>query len=168
MRLFHVSEQGGIERFMPRSATLNPDAGPFVWAVDEAHLANYLLPRDCPRVTFGTSASTSEADRLRFGVRDQTRIIVIEMAWLKRVANAQLYRYELPPDDFVMYDTSAGYWVASTPVTPVGVDAVADVGGAIADLGGEIRVVKRLWDLHDAIAASTLEFSMIRMRYASP
>jgi hypothetical protein len=43
---------------------------------------------------------------------------------------------------------------------------VFDVASAIADLGGELRVVNRLWDLHDAIAASTLEFSMIRMRHA--
>jgi hypothetical protein len=73
----------------------------------------------------------------------------------------------MPAERFVLHDTSAGYWVASEPVVAVGVDVVSDVASAIADLGGELRVVKRLWGLHDAIAASTLEFSMIRMRDAA-
>jgi hypothetical protein len=32
--------------------------------------------------------------------------------------------------------------------------------------GAEVRLVESLWPLHDAVAASTLEFSMIRMRNA--
>ena len=53
-RLFHVSERPGIARFEPR---LPPTANaavrtPVVWVVDEAHLPNYLVPRECPRVAF--------------------------------------------------------------------------------------------------------------------
>lgn len=51
-RLFHVSEDSGIEVFEPRPAALFPNLGPVVWAVAESHLVNYLLPRECPRVTF--------------------------------------------------------------------------------------------------------------------
>jgi hypothetical protein len=167
VKLFHVSDRAGLTEFIPRPATLNAEVGPFVWAVDERHLPNYLVPRDCPRVTFGASPHTTDADRLRFGLRNQTRIVVVEAAWLKRIASCELYLYLMPAERFVLHDTSAGYWVASEPVVAVGVDVVSDVASAIADLGGELRVVKRLWGLHDAIAASTLEFSMIRMRDAA-
>ena len=54
-RLFHVSEDPAIEDFHPRPSSVAPEVGPIVWAVAESHLPNYLLPRDCPRVTFGVS-----------------------------------------------------------------------------------------------------------------
>ncbi len=48
--LFHVSEESGIKRFEPRA--LEGGGKPVVWAIDDARLRNYLVPRDCPRVTF--------------------------------------------------------------------------------------------------------------------
>jgi hypothetical protein len=32
----------------------------------------------------------------------------------------------------------------------------------------ELRLMPNLWSLHDAVASSTLQFSMIRMRNAAP
>jgi hypothetical protein len=49
-RLFHVSEQANIGRFDPRPSEFA--SVPVVWAIDDARLRNYLVPRDCPRVTF--------------------------------------------------------------------------------------------------------------------
>ena len=44
MRLFHVSEQSDIDQFEPRMHyELEREV---VWAVDDDHLPNYLLPRD--------------------------------------------------------------------------------------------------------------------------
>ena len=54
MRLFHVSEQPDIQVFQPRIPTrkeLDQTTG-LVWAMDEAHLPNYLTPRECPRVAY--------------------------------------------------------------------------------------------------------------------
>jgi hypothetical protein len=48
--LFHVSEEAGLARFEPRPSP-SADA-PVVWAVDADRLRNYLLPRECPRVTY--------------------------------------------------------------------------------------------------------------------
>jgi len=48
-RLFHVSEDPAIGVFSPRPVP-SLDAGvegDAVWAIDEEHLPNYLLPRDC-------------------------------------------------------------------------------------------------------------------------
>lgn len=52
--LYHISNIAGITCFDPRPAPSScvDIAEPVVWAIDEAHLHNYLLPRDCPRVTF--------------------------------------------------------------------------------------------------------------------
>ena len=58
--LFHVSEELGIERFEPRPS---PSADePVVWAIDADRLRNYLLPRDCPRVTYYAGRATAAAD----------------------------------------------------------------------------------------------------------
>ena len=53
-RLYHVSDQPGIPLFEPRPVRAGHPRGdlpPVVWAVGERLLHNYLLPRDCPRVT---------------------------------------------------------------------------------------------------------------------
>ena len=48
--LFHVSEERGIEEFEPRAPKEGGD--PVVWAIHAVRLPNYLVPRDCPRVTY--------------------------------------------------------------------------------------------------------------------
>jgi hypothetical protein len=57
--LFHVSEDRGIDVFEPRGAD-GKDA--FVWAIDGERLRNYLLPRECPRVTYYADAASSAVD----------------------------------------------------------------------------------------------------------
>jgi hypothetical protein len=164
--LYHVSEESDIAVFDPRPSALAPDAGAIVWAITESHLPNYLLPRDCPRVTFGVCESTSDSDRHRFGVTDKGRVVVIEAAWLAQVVACVIYLYELPGDSFKLWDESAGYWVSRQMVMPLGVTVVRDLPSAITERRGELRIVHRLWSLHDAVAQSTLEFSIIRMRNA--
>ena len=60
--LFHVSEEAGIRRFEPRPGA---DGQPRVWAITDARLHNYLLPRDCPRVTFYALATCGSQNILR-------------------------------------------------------------------------------------------------------
>ena len=53
VRLFHVSDDPQISNFEPRLIK-DPNLGPngkMVFAINERMLPNYLLPRDCPRVT---------------------------------------------------------------------------------------------------------------------
>jgi hypothetical protein len=82
--LYHVSEDPAIARFDPRPA--NPRAGPpqgnFVWALDDAQLHTYLLPRDCPRVVFFPTADSRPEDLARFmGATTAPRVLAIESAW---------------------------------------------------------------------------------------
>ena len=104
MHLFHVSEDPTISRFEPREPT-NSDAGvrgPAVWAVDEARLRNYLLPRDCPRVTFYARPSRLAAahDEPLLSGTTASRVIAVESAWLAGIRTTSLFCYELDAAGF--------------------------------------------------------------------
>jgi hypothetical protein len=88
-RLFHVSDLADIRRFEPRASRT---AEALVWAIGEAKLANYLLPRDCPRVTFYADQNTSDTDRIRF-LGSSKAVIAIESTWFRRCIEAKLFLY---------------------------------------------------------------------------
>lgn len=169
MRLFHVSETPGITRFEPRPPP-SGDAGvtgDCVWAVDEAHLAGYLLPRDCPRIVFRAGAATTDEDRARF-LGAARQVVAFEAAWLDRVRAVRLHLYEMPSALFEEALPEAGYWIARKSVRPTAVSVEQDLLGALARAGAEVRVLPTFWPLADAVAASSLEFSIIRKRNAVP
>jgi hypothetical protein len=161
--LFHVSEEGDIERFEPRVSAYTRE--PIVWAVDGLRLCNYLLPRDCPRVTYYRGAETTAEDVEQF-LGSSTAVVAIESGWLQRVRACRLYVYQLPEEGFECIDECAGYFVSRKAVVPTRMEAVEDVLGALVGLGVEVRFLPELWTLHDRVAKSTLRFSMIRMRNA--
>jgi hypothetical protein len=183
--LFHVSERGDIDRFEPRpgSASVRRDpsgrlivdrthetpSGAFsaVWAVDAEHLRNYLLPRDCPRVTFYAGPKTTVGDRERF-LGSSAAVVAIERHWLERLRRCRLYCYHLPADTFECADECAGYFVSAVPAQPTWVECIDDAVGALMRRGVELRVLPTLWPLRDAVLESSLQFSMIRMRNATP
>jgi hypothetical protein len=169
-RLYHVSEEAGIERFVPRPARAEVGVeGSVVWAVDEEHLHNYLLPRDCPRVTYYALPESDPADVERLLGQTSARFVVaVESLWLSRIQSARLYLYELPPATFVPLDPGAGYHVSLEPVNPSGVVEVPDALAALLERDVELRVMPSLWRLRDLVVASSLQFSCIRMRNALP
>jgi hypothetical protein len=163
--LFHVSEESGIERFEPRPS---PHAGePVVWAIDGDRLRNYLLPRDCPRVTYYAGRETTAADVERF-LGSSPAVIAVESAWLERLRSCRLYCYHLPPETFACVDECAGYFVSREPVVPTRVRVVDDLLAELLGHGVELRFVPDLWSHRDAVVSSTLQFSLIRMRNALP
>lgn len=171
LRLFHVSEEPGIAIFYPRNVP-SPDtgvAGKAVWAVDEDHLPNYLVPRDCPRVTFRVGTQTSARDIAGFfDNTDARRMIVMEQAWLSRFSGTTLYVYEMPSAPFEPVDASAGYYVSRHAVIPIGVRELREPGSEIIERNYEIRFVPNLWPIRDAVVKSPLDYSIIRMRNAKP
>lgn len=165
MRLFHVSDDPAITLFEPRPspyATM-----PVVWAVDADHLANYLLPRDCPRVCFWATPSSTEAD-IKTLLGNDRAVIAIEVAWLDRVRTEQLTCYDMPTDSFTQRDVKAGYWVSQTPVVPLASQVLSNLPQQIASRTTALRALPSLWELHAAVTGSSLAFSMIRMRNAAP
>lgn len=163
--MFHVSEEGGIERFEPRPSQFTDE--PVVWAIDADRLPNYLLPRECPRVTFYAGRETTAADVERF-LGSSPAVIAVEIAWLERLWSCRLFCYHLPPETFECIDECAGYFVSRRPVVPTQVQVVDDLLAALLGCGVELRFVPNLWSLRDAVVPSTLRFSMIRMSNALP
>ena len=163
--LFHVSEQQGIERFEPRWSALRGQE--VVWAIDDERLRNYLLPRECPRVTYYAGPQTVSADVEQFLGKSKA-VVAIESGWFEPVRSCRLFCYHLPHETFECIDECAGYFVSSLPVVPARVEVFDDLILELLKRDVELRLVPNLWPLHDAVAASTLEFSMIRMRNAQP
>jgi hypothetical protein len=167
--LYHVSDQPGIRLFEPRPAQ-HPGAGvegDAVWAVDEGHLHNYLLPRDCPRVTFYATKQSDPADVERLiGPGGARYVVAIESHRLPEVQQQRLYRYELDPSDFAVLDEGAGYYISRRAVTPLSEIEIDDVLGALLAHDVELRIMASLWELREAVIHSTLQFSIIRMKNA--
>jgi hypothetical protein len=161
--LFHVSEELGIERFEPRPSPYAD--GPVVWAIDANRLCNYLLPRECPRVTYYAGPETTRADAERF-LGSSAAVVAVEAAWLDRLRSCRLYCYRLPPETFQCIDECAGYFVSCVPVVPSSVLVVDDLLAALLGRGVELRFLPDLWPLRDAVVSSTLRFSLIRLRNA--
>ncbi|MGI6626541.1 MAG: DUF6886 family protein [Limnochordia bacterium] len=99
--MFPVSENHSIGRFEPRRRA-REDIGhseKLVWAVNEARLANFLTPRDCPRVTFYAKGDTTPEDIDRFiGNSRVTSVIAIEHGWLHRMNETRLAVYRILPN----------------------------------------------------------------------
>jgi hypothetical protein len=163
--LFHVSEESGIEQFEPRAQADGTD--PVVWAIDAGRFCNYLVPRECPRVTYYAGRETTDADVERF-LGASTAVIAIEREWFERLRSCRLYCYHLPPDTFECIDECAGYFVSRVPVMPARVDVIEDPVSELLLRGVELRIVPSLWPLRDAVVRSSLQFSIIRMRNALP
>jgi len=161
--LFHVSEERGIERFEPRMS--EGASEPVVWAIDTDRLRNYLLPRECPRVTYYAGRDTNAADVDRF-LGSSTAVIAIEQGWFERVRSCRLYCYHMPTDTFGCLDECAGYFVSRLPVVPASVEVIDDPISELVKRGVDLRIVPNLWPLRDAVVASSLQFSIIRMRNA--
>lgn len=167
MRLFHYSEEPDIQIFEPRPNNYHDFN--VVWAVGEAVAVNFLTPRDCPRITYGIDAHTSAADRERWMSHSATeRVIAIESAWLDRLRRCTLYEYEMPSASFVLEDAPAAHYISRQIITPIHRRVISDLLGELASRNVELRVLPSLWPLRDCIAASTLRFSIYRMRNAQP
>jgi len=163
--LFHISEESGIRQFEPRPSQYTRDL--VVWAIDADRLHNYLVPRECPRVTYYAGRETTSADVERF-LGSSPAVVAVEVGWMKRLRSCRLYCYHLPPETFECIDECAGYYVSREPVVPARVEVIDDPMAEMLKRGVELRFVPSLWPLRDAVVKSSMQFSLIRMRNALP
>lgn len=167
--LWHVSEDPSITRFVPHPAGTALADEALVWAVDTRHLPLFWFPRDCPRCTFWAGSRTTDDDAARFlQGRHDLRVHVVEDGWLERVRDTRLYLYRVPEGSFTEDPDVAGYWVSREAVDPLEVVAIGDTVSRHSAAGIVLRTAPNLWQLWDAVVASTLEFSGIRLRNALP
>lgn len=168
MRLFHVSEESDISKFLPRlpmRKDLDPTVG-LVWAIDERHLPNFLTPRNCPRVCYLRNGNTTQNDIRRFLPQNVDHVVVIEQQWLERLHNTVLYLYEFDPKDFVLQDEVAGYYVSTKMEMPIRKIVVSDLAKELASRGVQLVTADNLCPIAEEIRQSSFDWSLCRMGYA--
>lgn len=169
MKLYHISDKPGIKRFDPRPAPSKSvkQKGLMVWAIDYEHLHNYLLPRDCPRVTFFASEDSDPKDIEKLmGGTSASHVVAIEARWLPEVQKQCLYQYEFDSEGFTCVDQVAGYWISRKPVIPIAEAKIDNVLSALLEHDVELRIMPYLWKLRETVINSTLGYSVIRMNKA--
>ena len=164
--LWHVSENPGIERFEPHVSATAAEREPLVWAIDTRHLPLYWFPRDCPRGTFWADADTTPEDAARL-LGEASRVHVVEESWLERMRDTTVFAYRLPEPDFEPHPEVGGYWVSRRAVAPLEIAPLHDLVGRHEQAEIELRILANLWPLWNEVAASTLEYSGMRLRNAA-
>jgi hypothetical protein len=172
VRLFHVSEESNIKKFVPRFRTKyrknDMDKG-LVWALNERCLPNFLTPRDCPRVTYHAHENTTGGDILKFFSSAQRHCVAIENAWYERMTKTSLYIYEFEAKNFCGHgDDCAGYYVSERTEAPISVTKFDDLFGELFKRNVEVRILDNLWQLGEEVKKSTLNWSLCRMINAEP
>jgi len=171
IKLYHISDKPRIKRFDPRPAPSKSakQKGLMVWAIDYNHLHNYLLPRDCPRVTFYAkdNSDPKDVERLMIGTSAK-HVIAIEARWLSKIQKQCLYQYEFESFGFTLVDEVAGYWISRKPVIPIAETKIDNILSALLEHDVELRIMPSLWKLRKAVINSTLAYSIIRMNKAQP
>ncbi len=164
--LWHVSEDRLIEQFEPHVSATSDSEEPLVWAIDTRHLPLYWFPRQCPRGTFWANESTSGEDTLL--LHGSARVHAIESGWLQRVRDARVVAYQLPEDTFEPHPEVGGYWLSKETIAPLDLVELGDLLARHAEAEIELRIVPNLWPLWNAVVASTLEYSGMRLHNAQP
>jgi Family of unknown function (DUF6886) len=165
----HFSEDPTIARFEPHVPATNPTHRAGVWAIDGAHAPLYWFPRDCPRVTAWPRRPAGEVAAFQTAwATTAHRVHAIEHGWFDRLRTATLFRYDLPVDAFSPWPDASGQWFAEVAVEPTAVVALPDLVALHADAGIELRIVPSLWALHDFAISDQWDFSIVRMRNATP
>lgn len=166
-KLFHISEEPDIKIFHPRLSPQNYESikGNVVFAISEKLLHNYLLPRDCPRVTYYLSPETTEEDKAKFFSGSKADYIVnVEYSWKERIGKAKLYKYEFSSENFALLDKIAGYYVSSQSEIPIAVTEITNISVEFFLKNVELRFLPSLQNLSEEVSKSSLNFSIIRMK----
>jgi len=183
MKLYHVSEEADITKFVPRIPH-RKDVGSnaLVWALNERCLPNFLTPRNCPRVTYHVAEGSVPEEIARFFSCNQnsvdpkigsteftshlSHVVAIEHGWHTKMLATTLYVYEFDPTNFYLQDEVAGYYVSEQTEIPVGVTKYDNLYGELFRRGVEVRLLPNLWQLGRAVQKSTLNWSLCRMANA--
>ena len=169
MRLFHVSEESGIEKFVPRipyRKDVDQSKG-LVWSLTEESLPNWGTPRDCPRVGYRAVEESTQDDIDKFFSSSFRHCVAIEHDWHQRMLDTTLYIYEFDIANFY-FDESAGFYVSDKTEVPIGVTKIENLYEGLFSKNVEVRILENLWELGEKVQASSLKWSLCRMANAKP
>jgi hypothetical protein len=167
----HFSEDPSITHFAPHVAATAQVPQPLVWAVDAEQAPAYWFPRACPQAMAWVRTGTTADDRERvLGPGGGTRVHAIEYGWVEALRSTQLYAYRLPAVTFQpVGEPEPHAWTSDQPVRPLAPpDHVSNLLDLHEKAGIQLRILPNLWTFWDAVTATTLAFSGIRLRNARP
>lgn len=165
--VLHFSEDPTISEFAPHVAETARQPDAYVWAVDATLAPAYWFPRQCPRVLAWALPTSTIQDRLRLLGPGTDRVHAIAYGWLSAMHTVELYAYRFAAEDFAPLGEPVSALVATRPVRPLAPpDRVGDLFRLHAEAGIELRIQADLRPYCDAVVASTLGFSAIRMHNA--
>lgn len=169
MKLYHISEEKNITTFSPRKSYRYDmqDTPPVVWAVNQRCLPNFLMPRDCPRVTYHVAKNTTSKDINRhISSSECTHVVAIEKAWFNQMLETTLYIYEFNSENFYLQDPVAGYYISESEEVPIHKHVINNAFDELLERQIEVRVLPELWKLANEIKSSTFNWSLCRMKNA--
>jgi len=169
MKLYHVSEEPNIDKFIPRipyREDMDKSKG-LVWSLTETALPNWLTPRDCPRVGYRISEKSSQDDIDKFFSSSSRHCVTIEHGWHKKMTETTLYVYEFDATNFY-FDEIAQFYVSDQTEIPISVTKYDDLFEELFKRDIEVRILNNLWGLAEAVQKSSLKWSLCRMGYARP
>lgn len=171
MRLYHFSDEAGIELFEPRPVRMPMERkngqdwlnGALVWAIDAAHQFLYFFPRECPRILLWPMPASTQAD-IDAWLQGSKTVAFIERAWLEPLEAATIHRYALATDGFEPLG-DVGMHVARHAVRPMAVEALTALPERLTELGVELRVIDDLRPMQP-VWDTSLHASGLRLRNA--
>lgn len=169
--VLHFSEDPTITKFEPHVADTAQQPEAYVWAVDALRAPGYWFPRQCPRAMAWVVPETTAGDRETvLGPGGGERVHAIEYGWLERLMDVELYAYRFAAEPFrPIGDERPHAHVATQPVVPLGPpQRVGNLLELHREAGIQLRVLDNLWEFWNAVIASTMAWSGIRLRNAQP
>ena len=164
--VYHYSDDGSIKRFAPHLAPSNPRHPPAVWALDADHAPLYWFPRHCPRISVWANGAEQRARLSELFHTEATRICAVETSWLDAIRTARIYEYHFDGELFAPWAEADGQYISGEVVHPLRVEMYDDLLALHASHDVELRFTPRLGTLMDAMLASQLPFSFVRIRDA--
>lgn len=165
-RLFHVSEENNISKFVPRPSpsTFENLTKNVVFAIGENLLHNYLLPRECPRVSYSFGKNTTFIDKNKY-LQKKNFVLVLQDNWIKEINKTSIYLYEFDSKHFKVLDETANYYVSNKIEIPKNKQKITDLIEYLSRIIKlELLIVKDLRKVANEIQQTSLDYSFIRMR----
>lgn len=165
MKLFHISENGNIDEFVPRKSKQIWGHKKYVWAISESMIHNYLFPRDCPRICVGGEMIKPLTEWMdKRGAKDKRALVFISENWEERFKSCVLYKYEFNPGSFKIIDSIAGYYVSEFTEQPIDVCEIRNCYEILESMRIEVlsKSEQELREIKDSIIKVTNNFSIIK------
>ena len=162
MKLYHISENGNIDQFIPKISKEQWGFKKYVWAINEEKIHNYILHRECPRICLDWKERKIISDWI--DPKEFRAYIFVSLDWLERIKSCTLFKYQFSPSNFTEIDSIAGYYVSSEVEIPIGVEEINDCLKTLNSLNIGIKFLDKphLKQLREVVIQSATKFSIIK------